>query len=72
MIESLQSLQWLSLFHYYDATADAILNGQAWSDILILLAVALVFFGLAVFFFGRRDITVGHWPWGRGRVPASA
>jgi ABC-2 type transport system permease protein len=72
MIESLQSLQWLSLFHYYDATADAILNGQAWSDILILLAVALIFFGLAVFFFGRRNITVGHWPWGRGRVPAVA
>ncbi len=72
MVNSLESIQGLFLFHYYDATADAILNGQAWSDILILLAVALVAFGLAVFFFGRRDITVGQWPWQRGHVPATA
>lgn len=72
MIDSLEPFEWLFLFHYYDATADALLNGQSWSDMLVLLAVALVAFGLAVFFFGRRDITVGHWPWQRGRLPKAA
>lgn len=71
MITALESIQWLFLFHYYDASSEAILNGQSWSDMLILLVVALLFFGLAVFFFGRRNITVGHWPWQRGRVPAT-
>lgn len=72
LVSSLESIRGLFLFHYYDATADGLINGQSWGDMAILLAVALVFFGLAVFFFGRRDITVGHWPWGRGRVPAGA
>lgn len=72
MITALESLQALFLFHYYDASADALLKGQAWSDMLVLLGVALLFFGLAVFFFNRRDITVGQWPWQRGRVPATA
>ncbi|MEZ4518916.1 MAG: hypothetical protein R3C44_19555 [Chloroflexota bacterium] len=70
-IEALEPLKGLFLFDYYDASADALLNGQAWGDVLVLLAVALVAFLLAVFFFGRRDITVGAWPWQRGRVPAS-
>jgi hypothetical protein len=30
----------------------------------------LAAFGLAVFFFQRRDITVGAWPWQRGKMPA--
>ena len=29
-------------------------------------------FGLALFFFQRRDITVGAWPWQRGKIPADA
>lgn len=72
LVSALEPIQGLFLFHYYDATADGLINGQSWGNLAILLAVALVFFGLAVFFFNRRDITVGHWPWGRGRVPAGA
>jgi hypothetical protein len=30
----------------------------------------LAAFALALLFFQRRDITVGAWPWQRGRVPA--
>lgn len=71
MIDSLESIRWLFLFHFYDASPDAILNGQVWSDMLILLAIAAVGFGLAVFFFDRRDITVGQWPWQRGHMPAT-
>lgn len=71
MISSLDSIRGLFLFHYYDASADGLINGQAPSDILILLVVALVALGLAIFFFGRRDLTVGVWPWQRGRVPAA-
>lgn len=71
MISSLESVRGLFLFHYYDASADGLINGQAPGDIAILLAVALVALGLAIFFFGRRDLTVGVWPWQRGRVPAA-
>lgn len=72
MIDSLEPIKGLFLFNYYDASADGLLNGQDPVNMLILLVVALVAFGLAVFFFGRRDITVHMWPWQRGRVPASA
>lgn len=71
MIDSLESIRGFYLFHYYDASADGLINGQAPGDIAILLAVALVALGLAIFFFGRRDLTVGVWPWQRGRVPAA-
>jgi hypothetical protein len=39
---------------------------------LILIIVALAAYGLAIFFFQRRDITVGVWPWQRGKLPASS
>jgi ABC-2 type transport system permease protein len=47
-------------------------NGPQTSDVLILLGVSLVAFLLAVVFFQRRDITVGAWPWQRGKIPADA
>jgi hypothetical protein len=37
---------------------------------LALLGVILVMYALALFFFHRRDITVGAWPWQKGRLPA--
>ena len=72
MISSLEAVQGFFLFYYYEATAQALEQGQQAGDLLILLAVALVAFGLAVFFFQRRDVTVGAWPWQRGKLPASS
>ena len=72
MIDSLQSIEGLFLFHFYEATADALKNGQQLGNMLILLAVALAAFGLAVVFFQLRNVTVGAWPWQRGRIPEGA
>ena len=72
MITSLESIEWLFLFHFFDATAEALENGQQLSNVLILLAVSVVAFGLAVVFFQIRDVTVGAWPWQRGRIPEGA
>ena len=71
MIESLEKIENLFLFHYYDATAQALEAGQESGNIIALLAIGLVAFGLAVLFFQRRNITVGAWPWQRGKVPAA-
>ena len=72
MITSLEALQKFFLFYFYEATAGALENGQQAGNVVILLAVGLVAFGLAVLFFQIRDITVGAWPWQRGRIPEAA
>ncbi|MGD8462991.1 MAG: ABC transporter permease subunit [Anaerolineae bacterium] len=72
MVSSLESIEKLFLFHFYEATAEAFTEGQQVGNVLVLLAVALVAFGLAVFFFQRRNLTVGAWPWQRGRIPVDA
>jgi ABC-2 type transport system permease protein len=72
MITSLESIENLFLFHFYEATAEALENGQQLGNMLVLLVVALVAFGLAVFFFQIRDVTVGAWLWQRGRIPEAA
>ncbi|MCP4420974.1 MAG: ABC transporter permease subunit [Chloroflexi bacterium] len=56
------------LFTYLDATGTAVLEGQQASDVLVLIGVGLVAFALAVFFFQRRNLTVGAWPWQRASV----
>jgi ABC-2 type transport system permease protein len=68
MITSLADAQKIFLFYYYDASAAALIDGQPMGNILAVLAVVLVAFGLALFFFQRRDITVGVWPWQRVRL----
>ncbi len=70
MIDTLGPVKGFFLFTYYDASAEVFLNGQAAGDVLTLLAVALAALALAVLFFQRRSITVGAWPWQRGRIPA--
>jgi ABC-2 type transport system permease protein len=72
MVSSLESLKPLFLHHYLDFTGASLTEGQQTSDMLILLAVGLVAFALALVFFQRRDITVGVWPWQRGKMPADA
>lgn len=70
MITSLDRIKGLFLFNYFEASAEALINGQRPADMLALILVALAAFALAVYFFQRRDITVGAWPWQKGRIPA--
>jgi ABC-2 type transport system permease protein len=71
MVSSLETVKKFFLFSYYDATAEVFTSGQQTGDLVTLLAVGLVAFAFAVLFFQRRSITVGAWPWQRGRIPAS-
>lgn len=64
----LEPFEPLFLFTYLDASGTAVMKGQAAGDMLVLLGVGLVSFALALFFFQRRDLTVGLWPWQRARV----
>jgi len=53
---------------YLDGSGKAIIEGQKTGDILVLVGVGLAAFILALIFFQRRKLTVGAWPWQRGRV----
>ncbi len=64
----LKDVQKIFLFYYFEATADALENGQQSGNVLIILAAMLVAFGLAIFFFQKRDLTVGMWPWQRAKM----
>jgi len=56
------------LYTYIDGTGEAVKAGQQTSDIMVLLGIGLTAFVLALLFFQRRKLTVGAWPWQRGRV----
>lgn len=56
------------LFTYLDASGKAISAGQKTEDVLILLGIGLVSYLLTVVFFQLRKLTVGAWPWQRGRI----
>jgi ABC-2 type transport system permease protein len=71
-IAALDSVHPFFLYYYLDATAGLFETGPQARDVLTLLGVAFVAFLLAVFFFGRRDLTVGIWPWQRGKLPPGA
>jgi ABC-2 type transport system permease protein len=71
-VSALGSIQPLFLFYYMDATANLYVTGPQASDVLTLLGVASVAFLLAIVFFQRRSITVGAWPWQRGKLPEGA
>ena len=68
MIESLEAVQPFFLFNYFDATETGIIDGQAAGDVMVLTAVMLISFALAIFFFQRRNITVGAWPWAKAKI----
>lgn len=70
MVHSLEGIKAYSLFTYFDSSATVFTDGAEASDVLILLGVAVVFFALTLISFQRRNVTVGAWPWQRGRVPA--
>lgn len=69
-VSSLESIQPLFLYYYLDFTGNAVTEGQQTSDILILLGIGLVALALALFFFQRRKLTVGAWPWQQAKVGA--
>jgi len=68
-VESLAALRPYSIFNYFDTSAQVFREGVQAEDVLILLGLAVVFFGLAVLSFQRRNVTVGAWPWQRGTHP---
>ena len=57
------------LFTYLDASSQAVMEGQPTGNILVLITVGFVSFALAVFFFQRRNLTVGAWPWQMVKLP---
>lgn len=63
----LEPLEPLFLFTYLDSSGDAVAAGQQIGDMLALIGVGVVSLLLAVFFFERRDLTVGTWPWQRAQ-----
>jgi ABC-2 type transport system permease protein len=63
--DALEPLEPLFLFTYLDSTGRAVSEGQQTGDVLVLLGVGLVCLALALYFFQRRDLTVGAWPWQR-------
>lgn len=67
LLDTLQPIQPLFLFNYFDSTPELLSRGPEISDLLVLLAVALAFFALALIAFGRRDVTAPMWPWQRAR-----
>jgi len=58
------------LFSYLDTSGQAVIAGQQTGDTLVLLLIGAIAFLLTLFFFQRRDLTVGVWPWQRARVGA--
>jgi ABC-2 type transport system permease protein len=71
-IAALEPLRPFFLYSYLNATAALYETGPQASDVLTLVAVAIVAFVLAAVFFQRRDLTVGAWPWQRGKMPTGA
>jgi ABC-2 type transport system permease protein len=68
MIKSLEPIKYFSLFNYSDTTAKIFKEGPQLSDILTLLGIAAAFYILALICFRRRNITVGTWPWQKGKI----
>lgn len=69
MIEAYSWLKTISLFAYVNSTATVFSKGHDLGNMLILFVVALLFFVLAMWSFQGRNITVGQWPWQRGKMP---
>ena len=71
-VQSLEVIRPLPLFYYFDSTAELFTQGVQTRDFAVLFGLAALFFGLALWSFERRDITVGAWPWRRARAQVSA
>jgi len=67
-VPSLGKFRCLTLFTYFDSSADVFTKGVQTGDILTLFALAAIFFVLAVLSFERRDVTVGASPLQRKKM----
>jgi ABC-2 type transport system permease protein len=67
MVDSLGFLEPLSLFSYFDTSAEVFAGGVRGADVAVLLGVAAVFYALTLLAFQRRNVMVGAWAWQRGR-----
>lgn len=66
-VDLLADIQFLFVFGYYDVKS--VLEGNVNSgDLLFTVALTIFFLALAVLCFQRRNVTVGAWPWQRGRL----
>lgn len=68
LVESLNWLKTISLFSYVNTTASVFTDGHDVGRVFVLLVVGAAFFGLALWSFEGRNITVGQWPWQRARM----
>lgn len=68
MVSSLEKVRFLSIFTYYDTSLRAFTDGQSFGDVATLIGIIVVFVGGALLSFNHRNVTVGQWPWQRGRV----
>ncbi|MBE0410323.1 MAG: ABC transporter permease subunit [Anaerolineales bacterium] len=71
MTPSLEPFQPLTPSYYFDNIVRILVGENAWGDVLVLLAMAVGFLLLALISFQKRNLTVGAWPWQRGKVPTS-
>lgn len=69
LVSWLGDIQFLFAFNYY-RPGTMLVDGLDIADSAILLVSSTVLLGLALFAFQRRNVTVGAWPWQRGRMPA--
>lgn len=69
LVTELEPIRPLFLYQYYDRSVLSITEGSmSTGDLLVLLGTGLVFLGLAVLSFQRRNLTTGAWPWQRSRA----
>jgi ABC-2 type transport system permease protein len=67
IIDMLESIRPIALFHYYSGGA-VLTEGIVVNDMLVLVGVGLVALLLTLLSFQHRDVTVGQWPWQRRQI----
>jgi ABC-2 type transport system permease protein len=70
LVSWLGDIQFLFAFNYYKPGM-MLVEGLDVSNTAILVVSSAVLLGLGMLAFHRRNITVGAWPWQRGRLPAT-
>ena len=58
LLDAISDFAILSLFYYYDTVQIANSGQLEWSHIVLLLSVTLATYGLAIYIYNKRDITV--------------
>ncbi len=68
VVESTEWMKHVSLFAYVNTTATVFTDGPDMANISILLLIGVLFFGLALWSFQGRNLTVGQWFWQRNQM----